>query len=700
MLRALLVAFSVTAAAAAAADIPLPVADAGPAAAERAATAAAGGKFLVAWTDERGVCAARRDADGTLLDPVPLVIDPGPPHADRLILLGGDGWVLFWADLTSIRAARVDLDGRLVDAPPKRFTASTAFDVVRDGNGFALIGSDGGLRLIDADLTTIRQIGQASTDGYQPALAASGHGYLAAIRDRLAFFDEDGRVLAKTTLPGGVNTCRVGSVGGAYLVAWTTSPSATELAVATFDAEGRAIVPPRTISALPASRFLSFITFALTSNGAGYTVMSIESGDDGFRFVQRVRGHRFAPNGSPIETFVTDNFSPPGWYNVLGLAWNGTDYFLLTTTGPRFYLQGRVFRSFAAFPSAPEIPSLVFAPHKVTAAAIAARNDDFVAAWLEDLPDPAGGTRPSAAVHFTVVGGTAVELDRGSIFFNLLDVASNGASSLVVWADLGGLRIRLLRRDGTWRDVTVPVTSVVESLRAGWSGRAYVVLWTDLNGAAYSVAISPGGEAGAIRTLATAWPFSIFFTAMACAEPGCMASGVAQDGYPVGSRTSQVLVTVRFDPDGNAVAPAQRKYFLAYQVSSCPFFDRNGNAFVLYYAAQLNGDSMVIAAVKNDGTIDGDGTMVLFDGDLPLLATDFGFYSHRVGDVWHSQLVWSSVTLTPRPAITERFELGTTGKVLGIAVGEKAAAVLLHISSSALVVREIPAPTPRRRRAS
>jgi hypothetical protein len=701
MLRALFLAVSVSAAGSAA-DIPLlPPPEIGPAATYVTA-AAVGNVFLAAWGSGNGVCARRVGSAGTIIDDPPLCFALPSPSVRGLTVVGvDDHWTLFWVDDAGFRAARIALDGRLLDAGPKQLEGSQwIFGVARDGDGFVVVRGDGRVSLVDGGLTTLRDIGNTGDRfGHQAEAAASSQGYLAAVDDHLTFFDTAGRVLAQTTIPGGANGRHIASAGGTYLVAWVPLHSVDSISMAVFDTAGNAIAAPRTITPPHQGRYLE--TFAVIPDGAGYTLVDAELDQNPPNSVQHFRGFRFAANGAQIETFVTPDISAGPFqplYFVMGLARGSGGYFLVTVSNPRSYAQGWAFGSLAAIPAAPQIASFDVQLHGVTATAIAAAEDGFVAAWIEDVPPPSDGPRSDGIVHFSVVGGASMELDRGSLSAPLA-LASGGHSSLVAWSTSTAVRVRLLRRDGTSHDLTIPVRAFVKTLTAAWCGSAYVVAWSDVYDGAYAVAITPEGGARDAQLLGTAPRDAFFFNrppSSACNENGCLfaaimgrVTSIYNPPYPY------ALTTVRFDRNGNAVAPMHFLDIPADNLGFRPFFDGSGRAYVVYgRAADPPIDGLAVAAVNNDGSIAGGGTQITFaPHDYPLLATELGFYSiHDYG-----RLYWTSLTLTP-PAITGQVDLGESKDIVAVAVrGSSVMALVQHGAS--LTAREIPPPPPRRHRA-
>lgn len=693
MLRAFLLSLSI-ATSAMSADVLLPPPEIGPAPGffpPRAA--AAGGLFLVAWIDDRGICAARISSDGVLLDRLPIVVAPKTDPVTNLIAVGNDDhWTLFWLG-PALRAARIGLDGHIIDAAPRTFgERDFEFDVVRDGSGFALL-SFGGLSLIDGGLDSVRDFrfllpGDFFAGARGGHVAANGDGYLVAVANRLTFFDAAGGVRKGLTLPGGVDSCRLASVGGVYMAAWTTKDG-TELMAAAFDAAGRTLVPPRTISA-PQDGPPAAITFEMAANGAGYTIVSAEIGT-----TQRMRAMRFAPNGSQIETLAVDR---PRRLAVLALASEGTSNLLVTTTAPPSwsFTEGWVFRSLPSLPAEPQIPAIVFRAHLLPAAAIAANGDGFAAAWLETITPPSNLGIGETAVHFIASGAAPVELARGDFTGReTLALASNGDSTLVAWTSSGDrLRARLLNRGGNSRDASLPAPAV-KKLVSAWTGRVYLLLWLDDAGAIHSAAVSPFGDAGDVREVATGLlTVSPDNLELACNGHGCVVSG--RFWTPAALLN---LLTARFDESGNAVAPAHTTRLVGNRMPTLPFFDREGHAFVLFGTeSRISGVSVV--ALADDGAIaSSETTLTANPLEDPLLGTESGFYSVRwTLSGW--RLMWTWMTLTPEPAIAGAADLGPGCQVLNVAARGGYAAALLRLGRSSLAIREIPPPSTRRRHAT
>jgi hypothetical protein len=696
MLRALFLAAAVSAAASAA-DIPLlPPPEIGPAP-TWVTTAAAGNVFLAAWSlGNGGICTRRVRSTGAWIDDPPLCFDrQSSSYAQDLTVVGSDDhWTLFWIDDAGFRAARIALDGRLIDPTPKPLDAGSAkFGVARDGGGFVVAREDGRLSLLDGGLTALRDVGDTGDRfGNQVEAAASSQGYLAEIDNHLTFFDTAGRVRAQTEIPDRATRRHVASAGGGYMVAW--KPFGVDaISMAVFDPFGNAIAAPRTITPLSKGRYLE--NFAVIPDGVGYTLVGTEL-DQNPSSVQRFRGFRFAANGAQIETFATPD-APAGRdnavYFVMSLARGGGAYFLVTISNPRGYNQGWAFGSLAAFPAAPQIPSFDFRPHGITAAAIAAAEEGFVAAWIEDVPPPSDSGRSDGILHFNAAGGAPMELDRGRLS-EPLALASNGDSTLVAWLAPGGLRMRLLRHDGTWRDLIVPASEPMLDLAAGWCGSAYIVAWADFYDTEHAVAVTPDGTARDAQLLGAAPPGSYLIDSrrsLACNESGCLLAGIM-------SRSSgPAIVTVRFDRDGNAVAPRHRVDIGNDYFGLRPFFDAGGRAYVVYgRAIDRTIDGMAVAPVDDDGSIADGGTQITTGPyDNPLLATALGVYSVH----GYTRLYWTWLTLAPKPGIAGQVDLGESAGIVDVAARESSAMALVR-TDEGLRLREIPPPSPKHRRAA
>jgi hypothetical protein len=694
VLRVALLSLAMAATSAAAADFILPSPEVGPARGEEVRAAAAGGLFLVAWIDSRGICFARIDAGGTLLDRLPTVVAPKTDATRNLIAAGGDHhWTLFWYD-GDLRAARIGLDGRPIDAEPRRFEGALAgfsFDLVPDGGGFALLNDYGRLYAIDGNLDSIRQIANIDYGG-SPLLAANGNGYLAALDFRLTFLDAAGHWLRESKLPVRVESRRLESAGGVYMVAWTDTDNGETLTVASFDGKGQPLVPPRIISTPLTAAGRAPITFAMTANGAGTTIVSEEIDYDDVPQPNRLRVARFATNGSPIETRIID--SDRG-RSVLALASAGAAN-LLVTLAPGELVEGRLFESVAAFPAEPQVPSIIFREHDLATSAIAATNAGFAAAWLEIITPSSIEERTRKAVHFVATGAEAMELDRGDLQ-DVLTIASDGDTALAGWVNNGELRARLLRRGAPSRDIAVPAGTVRELVSA-WTGRVFLLVWHDDAGVMHSLTVSPFGDASqpleVASNVSTALAGDL---SLACNGRGCVAAGTfwpKPTPYEPGITDLLDLLTVRFDENGSPVAPAHRKTIVSNGMRTKPFFDSRGNAFVLF-GSVMRVSGAAIAPLADDGAVASPETGITATFEGLRLATGSGFYSIRLTPRG-ARLMWTWITLTPQPAVIGSVDLGPS--VGAVAARGGSAFALVRLGPSTLAVRDIPPPSTKRRR--
>jgi hypothetical protein len=177
---------------------------------------------------------------------------------------------------------------------------------------------------------------------------------------------------------------------------------------------------------------------------------------------------------------------------VLALASAGAANCLVTTVPSELLVEGRVFRSLAAFPAEPQIPSIVFRQHEIYGGPIVAAGNGFAAMWAETITPSSNKGRSGTAVHFVASGAEPLDLGRGDLSTSLT-LATDGDTCLVAWTDANELRARLLPHSGPPREIAVPAGSVRE-VASGWTGRAYLLLWHDYGGAMHSVAISPAGD--------------------------------------------------------------------------------------------------------------------------------------------------------------------------------------------------------------
>lgn len=197
---------------------------------ERASPAVAsdGTQFLVVWYERRtpdgALYAARVQADGTVIDPVGIVVrDPHRPGSEPRIAFNGTHYLVAWRTSGTPSGRRLARDGRLVDTSDLYFgTASTLTNslgpIASDGSGWLVVWSDN------------RRSVANRTDIYAALVRADGT--LGVSDIPLAATAEDESAPA------------AGFDGSRYLVAWQTfSPSAVASAV-----RGRHVAPDGTMA--------------------------------------------------------------------------------------------------------------------------------------------------------------------------------------------------------------------------------------------------------------------------------------------------------------------------------------------------------------------------------------------------------------------------------------------------------------------
>ncbi|MEA2236300.1 MAG: hypothetical protein QOC81_1024 [Thermoanaerobaculia bacterium] len=371
-----------------------------------AAIASNGDQFLAAWIDEGypyAVHVSRIDRDGSVLDPLGIVIAPQSNHPGPVgVAWDGEAYVVAWPGPNGNMAARIGSDGRIVE-PPSRLALSGNLHgqnaIAANGNvtviaaGLSYFVLDHELRSVISGSLSNASVFKTGADEFTlmaptriQRLDAAGHSVSIAVRDGL-----DGDAISCH----GQNCIRVSSNAGT-----------THLTVALYD-------PISLKSGTPLDLAMTQRPFALVAIDSGYLLAT----NDGS--IQRfdISGH---PSGEP-----TSPCCPPG--SAVASASNGREVVVLRQS----YAALTYSMVTSSSDGAPQ--TLALTANAQRSPAIARSGSNYLVAWTEDDGVYAG----LLSIDGTILDGRGRQLWRGapaSPFDNpapLASVVFDGASYLV-----------------------------------------------------------------------------------------------------------------------------------------------------------------------------------------------------------------------------------------------------------------------------
>jgi hypothetical protein len=451
-----------------------------------------GGVYLVTWLAQGDVLAgvARVSTSGTVLDPTPLLSGNTGGYGAGF---DGTNFRLFWQEGSAKKTARVSPAGVVLDNPPVAvgYVGQYVWQVIGCSSANCVIATQ---QFIDGGLNPTLETGRVGPNG--------------ETLDSTLF-----QVPGSDTIAGnfhGVTT----SAG--YVIAWEDGASA--LWTAQFDTNGVFVktsatgYPSPTAEALPSvasNRSEILVTeydplaftsplpcygFRLGPDGApldstprmypsGAPCGAVAAGATDFLIASRGQGSLAAlevgVSGAPAAGVVTSTLPVivPIYGDVLGS--DGTGY--LDLSFPQTGIQATALDAHGNAVSTPV--DVVLAPAIVSAPAVAAGADAFLAVWSDTRSAGKQG------VYGTLVGSGGTVIARGLPLAPNAQVhtaagppavAAGGGTYLAAWAQSTGIGAALVAADGAASpSIAVSSAAVDFAPAVASSGDGYLLAWCD-----------------------------------------------------------------------------------------------------------------------------------------------------------------------------------------------------------------------------
>ena len=469
------------------------------------------------------------------------------PQNQAVVATNGTDFLVVWADEApgnDIYAARVASDGTLLDPIPILLPATFARDfaprVLWNGSNYVVVySSDFGLGVVVAEIGSDGCLSSSRTlipESVRPAIAWNGSTYLVTWRtgQRIlaARFDRAFNQLEPALDFGSGEAPSVASNGSGFMVAWTQN--ATTAAFAAINADGRV---------LERNTFTATGPAAVATNGTHYVIAAER---DGVLLLARVVAGGQVDAITPLDSVTGRPMSFPA------LAWNGIAYvvaWLESGGGSTDVYASEVFSTDGAvrviggsagapFPVTPWPPSIAVSRDRtllvwsdVDVRGVFLRDarpegDDFVISYGLPRQSP----QAAAAAPDGTFGAVWIENGRTLMFGRIgpdvrpldgagIPLANGGASTaqiafasdvyLVVWHDefgQAGVFAKRIARDGRVLDAEpIVISATGKNPFVATDGRDFAIVFTEsepspspfqkLN--TIAMRIAPGGTRGA-----------------------------------------------------------------------------------------------------------------------------------------------------------------------------------------------------------
>lgn len=659
---------------------------------ESARVASDGTNFFAVWltrtTSSVLIIGGRLSPAGELLDRPSILIASGAAATlgyPDVVFVGGNFLVVYPAG-TSVVARRFTREGRPVDSQPVVISNSNmAGWLATNGKNVFLPTAQNRFRLLAADGTPLgaeRVIPNAGLGSF--SVASNGDRYLiayavgtvgGAIQPPGLFFllDTAGELLKSKSIPLPdplfMLTITAASNGSSFLLHMATgrnfsNSTAGPVGCISIDADGNV----GTLHTLDEQRGNSV---AATWSGSEYTLVwgrrSTIAGQP-----DTVVGMRVNATGEPLDTEpVMVNSSSMGDNVAFAAATNGRETLIISGESNRVFRQYRA--TAAIFNSLPRIDTEPATRRRVLIASSAAEQAEgsiasngtvSLVAWREHSAEQT----VIRAAFIAADGQVGPPMDLGESSMNTKTAAaSNGRDFFVVYFDSQfSLVARRVTLEGVHdsNPIRIPVDgSSANSLAAGWSGQAYVIVSGGQN--ATISGISPDGTVIAGPQKFSA-PFSYADTvAIQCAATACGATWHSKqlsefpDFYTV-NETNTLAVTDRWGnvvsrlpiTDGIGPTPAlsipsaDGRSLFVYSSGKGTFAGRITLAGVVLDAPGVNGG----VRVMNSATSFALQPVAVVNGGLY-------FIEPVNADATNSRLYWTRIEPEPTPHVTTIIDL-------------------------------------------
>jgi hypothetical protein len=429
-----------------------------------------GDTFLTVWGDDygRAILGARLDADGSVIDTIPLTIGAGTGHETRpAIAWGIDRYLVAWQDGGSATRAR--------------FVAP------------------------DGALSAVIELGPQGANGLTH-VAFNGRVFLVVVNDeshhegdlRAIVVDLQGHVLASHMIPAGVTVSGSDLVAmqGTFYLVYTSSDHIFVLPIdenATAGTTRTIVDGEHLIGVVAAARDDEFLAGWFRVAGPGITEISsvhvtatsvsgVETFSDGFSSLQNIVADRTGylllyGNDTAVRARRAGGVTPFD-LRVPGGITHAED---AATNGVRTIATLRRSGSnggdlYATVLSEDVLVPVVLAPRSQEGPDLAAAGDVTLAVWREEA------TSDDVRAIMAVRVGLDEAPIRVAVNSSTMRVASNGTDWLIIWQLEGKLYGARVAHNGTLIDPTPLVlaeiaTPLSDSIAVAWDGTSYVAVY-------------------------------------------------------------------------------------------------------------------------------------------------------------------------------------------------------------------------------
>lgn len=464
------------------------------------AIASDGTQFLAVWIDGRdryAVYAARIDRDGTVLDPMGILIGFPDTTLPVGVAWNGDSYVVIWQRSNTVMAARIAPDGRIVDPPHVIVGAAqiySANQIAANGN-VSVVMTSRGYFVLDHELRIIDSgsFGSSASNVVSVAsvnLTGAGEFALIASGGNLRL-DSSGHYvsLGNPAGPvGGAISCHSQNCIRVF------GNGTTHLNVASYDPIAQTTGPPLELSIVDGR-------FAVVAIANGYLLATSDS-------IQR-----FDMQGRPLGPPISQRGQPG---SAIAATSNGRDAALLRSTG------GTLSVAIVTPSAAGEPRDVATSANAQQRPAIAGSGSSYLVAWAEKDGLYAGrlsldGTPLDGRGRLlsTLTEATSVAFDGASYFVAAgtpdhpgsttivridpltgatlaeqticgddMRIASNRSTRVAVWTDCAD-RVAAAFLDANGAFLSMPVTLTppaggwVAHPSLAWNGALWLVTWEE-----------------------------------------------------------------------------------------------------------------------------------------------------------------------------------------------------------------------------
>ncbi|MEA2236301.1 MAG: hypothetical protein QOC81_1025 [Thermoanaerobaculia bacterium] len=434
-----------------------------------AAVASDGDHFLAAWIDRRDdhptVYASRIDRDGTVLDPLGILIAPVSSIGVVGVAWNLDSWVVVWPAPNGFFAARISPDGQ-ISVPALLIEGSSLANhdpIAANGNAI-VVGTSSGYTVLDHELRRI----DSALFGNNPSVYLTGANEFTLLASSASNpasvrLDSTGHFISSRTLPGPAGTPG-GSISchGQSCIRLFANPASQFLNVAPYDPITQTSGTPRDLP-IARSDFAEVVAI-----DAGYLLVTSDN-----------KVQRLDLQGIPSGPMVTQCC---GQIIAPGAASNGRDAVVLR-------LAGTLTLTMMTASSEGLEHTLASSANAQRNPAIATNKNNFLAVWLED-----GGVYAS---RFSL-DGTPLDIRNNSLRklrtpsepLPSVSIAVDGTSYLFAlstsydhsFLTQSSRAITTMRIDSNTGGTLASTTICGNDMRIANNGSATLAVWVDCDG--------------------------------------------------------------------------------------------------------------------------------------------------------------------------------------------------------------------------